>query len=105
MFSRCFIERTIQPSRYTLTLFGSLEELRSIQTTRLEKLALSITEDVEKAFDSGVGAIALYAMTWGLSEQPSAYVWCRIVEPLVPRSKYDVELASTFRAVLRALRK
>ena len=85
-------------------LVRSLEELRSIQSARLQKLALSITDDVENAFDGGVGAVALYAMTWGLSERPCAYVWCRIVEPSVPKTDYEVELASPFRAVLRALR-
>ena len=84
-------------------LVRSLKELRSIQSARLQQLARSIADDMERAFDSGVGAIVLYAMTWALTERPSAYVWCRIVEPLVPKTDYDAELASAFSAVLRAL--
>lgn len=97
--------RTNDPNKPVyLDLVSSHEELRGIQSVRLKKLALSVTGDVEKAFDGGVRAIALCAMTWGLSEQPSAYVCCWIVEPMVPNVGYDIELADAFGAILRALK-
>jgi hypothetical protein len=78
----------------------SIGELRHVQSVRLRELALSITDDVEKAFDSGVGAVVLCAMKWGMSEQPSADVWCWIVEPLVPKTDCSIELANILRAIL-----
>ena len=94
----------VQPLLYRTNDVDSLEQLRSIQSACLKKLILSVTDDVEKAFDGGVNAVALCAMTWGLSAKPSAYVWCWIVEPMVPKVVYDIDLANAFRAILRALK-
>lgn len=79
----------------------SIEELRNIQSERLRQLALSITDDVEKAFVSGVGAVVLCAMTWAMSRQPSAYVWCWIVEPLAPKTDDGIALENLLRVILR----
>jgi hypothetical protein len=80
---------------------ASPEELQSIQSGRIRELGEGLADDVQKAFDSGVGAVILCAMTWGMSERPSAYVWCWIVEPLVPKTEYDVQLADSIRVMLQ----
>ena len=80
---------------------ASPEELRRIQSGRIRELGKSLAWEVQKAFDSGVGAVVLCAMTWAMSERPSAYVWCWIVEPLVPKTKYDVQLANEIREMLQ----
>lgn len=82
-------------------LVPSIEELLRIHSAQIRELGESIAPDVQKAFDSGVAAVVLCAMTWGMSEQPSAYVWSWIVEPFVPKTEYDVQLAHAIRVALQ----
>jgi len=82
-------------------LVESIEELRRIQTTRIRELARSIADDIEKAFTNGIGAVVLCAMTWGISQRPSAYVWSWLVEPLVPKIDDGIPLENILRAILQ----